>query len=397
MILHKVNRMILSLWFIVILFLYTYSTEVNSGTLYSRQATLLLYLTLIIYIAISIGLNKKIIAQINNFDLGVILLGSYIILNTLVYSNSFTTNLNLAFMVLLMYLFFKIVQIKVRYNGTNEIHKIYNFIMNTFILFMLLSTIVALLISLDTFNLFPVPNISLYNNRAQSWFNNSTIYGVNLSIGIMFLIYKFIINKNMVNFILIPWFLYWLFQSGGRTGIVTSSVGLIVFIITYYEKSLLKGFLFLISLVYTFYITLFDYLLENFHVFRRFFEGNIGYRDVLFQQVYSIWEKQNIINQFFGLGTYSLMNKYNFSAHSGFLLLWFEYGVIFLIIYTIFIASVLLKYLSVIKNTKTENKSLLILGLALSTMFIVAELSVNITVSTRYGFSLIILFAALPY
>lgn len=397
-ILQFIKSFLLSSYALIVLFLYTYATKVNGGAIYVNYAIILLYLGILLYLFFLLIGKKEIIKL--HFGVLDAILSSFLIcliLSSLLYPNGFFTNINISTMLILMYSLIKVLQYKTEVIGIYPTIKIYEFIFNIFIVFMLLSTIVALLHTFYNFSVFAIPDIENHK-RIQSWFSNSTMYGINLSLAIIMTYYKYTKNKNLIFLILALWLVYWLILSGGRTGIIMLIIGFIVNLFFQYKKNIL----FLLGVIFTLGITfekyLYSYLTKNFLLFRRFEQGGLGSRDEKAQAVFEYWSNLNIFNQIFGSGTNSLIEKYVFSAHSGYLRLFFEYGIIFMIIYIFFIIWISKKYIVAIRNENDKKlKNLLITGFSLVCMFFVADTTVIISISPLYDFSFLLIFSALPF
>ncbi|ATW24496.1 hypothetical protein [Candidatus Formimonas warabiya] len=393
----KLKNFIVRMYLLIVLFLYTYSTGVNTGTIYSNRALIILYSGIGMYLLYSFIIKKnKFLRKVTQFDICIIIISYYVLFSSVMYSDAFSTSMNIFVMIILIYLLIKTLQFRTYYLGTDELINIYEFLFNTFIIFILISTIVAFLDNLNIFTLFPLPDITYYK-RVQSWFSNSTMYGLNISIGIIFIYYNYCKSKNIIHLLLIFWFIYWLLMTGGRTPLIITIIGFIICLLfRVKKKSLYYLTSSIIGLVGSYYL-FFDYLTRHFIIFRRFANGGIGSRDIKMHDVFTIWGQQNIIKQILGSGTNSLRDIFMYSAHSGFLRLWFDYGALFVLIYCIFIFLVIKKYIIVIRNADNKIKNLLIIGLAVTCMFLFAETMVIITISARYDFSLLLIMTALPY
>lgn len=398
-------KLVIRIYLFVVLFLYTYSQGINTGELYFRQAIIMFYLGIITYLAYCFIIKKyKILKNIGFFDIGIIFLVYYILFSTIIYDKSFTTNINLTILIILMYLVAKTFKFESVEFGLEKVNDNFNFLFETFIYFIFFSTIVAFLNQINLFNIIPIADIT-YSKRVQSWFNNSTMYGINITIAIMFCFYKYKDSSSIQKLaiiITIMWFFYWLLLAGGRTGLMMLFLGFILyFLFSYKEKVLFfLGALFL--LVTTFYNHIMDYLANNFAIFTRFDSSDmLGQRDVMFYEIIDFINKQNLVNQLFGLGTnsfnYEYRHEFTFGQHSGFLKFLFENGYIFIILYSTFILLVVSNYLiSIKKSANSQEGKLLIIGCSLTIVLFVGETMVVMTMTANYYFALILLLAAIP-
>ncbi|MFF2588516.1 hypothetical protein ACFVSS_11565 [Peribacillus butanolivorans] len=393
------------IYLMVVLFLYTYSTGINTGELYFKQAIIMFYLGIIIYLAYCFMIKKyKILKGVDIFDISIIILVYYIVFSSILYDRSFTTNINLSILIILMYLVVKTLKFESIEFGFKMVVFRFNFLFETFIYFIFLTTIVAFFNQINIFSLFPIADIT-YSKRAQSWFNNSTMYGVNIAIAIMFCFYKYNVSSNKHKLVIIMeiiWFFYWLLLAGGRTGLMMLLVGFTLYILLSYKEKVLffLGPPFLLVII--FYNAITDYLYSNFVIFSRFNSGDtLGARDVMFYEVIDFMSKQDLVNQLFGMGTNSYNYKYRqeftFGQHSGLLKFLVENGSIFIIIYSTFILLVVINYLiSIKKSANPIKKNLLIVGCALTIMLFIGETMVVMTMTANYYFALILLLAAIP-
>ncbi|WP_143422763.1 hypothetical protein [Halanaerobium congolense] len=130
---------------------------------------------------------------------------------------------------------------------------------------------------------------------------------------------------------------------------------------------------------------------------RRLMNGGFGKRGLKAIEVFNIWLEQNFINKIFGSGIDNLLDVHSFSAHSGFLRLWFDFGLLFVLIYCFFIFFVIKKYIDIIKITDNNDKNLMITGFAVTLMYFFAESMIIITISSIYDFCLLLIIAGLPF
>jgi len=394
----NVKYLIVRIYFLFVLFLYTYSRGVNTGVLYARRAIILFFISAIMYLLYYFEIKKyKIFKKMEDFDIIVICLIGYIMFSTVLYPRSLVTNLNISIMTSLMYLVIKVFQYEANKKGLDIVLNKYKFVFDTFILFIFLSTIVACLYEFWGIKLFDIPDTFRFK-RAQSWFNNSTVYGINIVIAMSFVYNKYKENKNKVFIPLLVWFGYWLLMSGGRTGVIVLVVGIMINLILRYRKKIIFISIPILLLILGAYQYLYNHLMSNFLIFRRFEQGGLGSRDVKFFEVRELWNKQSLINQLFGSGTNSLRDEFSYSAHSGFLKLFFDNGLVFLVIYAIFVLIVCANYIILIRKVKDKKvKNFLITGLSLVVMFFVAETMIIITMSAIYDFALLMLISGFPF
>jgi len=392
--LKKIFSIIFKLYLIIILFLYTYSPEVNLGPPYARHAIVMLYIGISIYLFYSIFIKKNKLIKINTiFDWFMLLFIYYILFESIMYPKSFLTSINISIMIILVFLLIKIFQYNLLVYGREKIENIFEFLFSTFLIFILLSTIVAFLDLLNVFTLFKIPDISQYK-RVQSWFSNSTIYGVNIAISIMFSYYFYFRYASKKFLIIIFWLLYWMLMTGGRTALIITVIGILInFIFRYKIQKLITYFIVLITVIFF----NFSNLSRSFLMIRRLMNGGFGKRGLKAIEVFNIWLEQNFINKIFGSGIDNLLDVHSFSAHSGFLRLWFDFGLLFVLIYCFFIFFVIKKYIDIIKITDNNDKNLMITGFAVTLMYFFAESMIIITISSIYDFCLLLIIAGLPF
>ena len=389
-------------YLLTVLFLYTYSQQSNGGELYFRQALIMLYVGVIIYLFYCFVIKKyKILKSVGYFDISMFFLVHYILFTTILYDKSFVTNLNLITMIILIYMVVKTLKYETVKFGIDKAVSRYEFLFTTFIFFIFLSTVVEFINTLGLFTLFPLP---VNSAKSMSWFNNSSMYTINIGIAIMFCMYKLensISKKSKVAIIiLISWFSYWVLMSAGRTGIITLLLGVSIYVVFTYKQKVMLLIAPIILLFFS-YDSLNNYLSNNFFVFERFSMGGIGERDVMFFETIDFYSKQNIINQLFGSGTNSFKNEFSneftYGVHSGLLKIIVENGLIFILIYFTFISFSSYMFLVAIKRTKnSKQKRLLINGLSLTIFLFVGESMDLMTMTVSHYFPLILLLAAIP-
>ncbi len=117
------------------------------------------------------------------------------------------------------------------------------------------------------------------------------MYGINIVIAMSFVYNKYKENKNKVFIPLLVWFGYWLLMSGGRTGVIVLVVGIMINLTLRYRKKIIFISIPILLLILGAYQYLYNHLMSNFLIFRRFEQGGLGSRDVKFFEVRELWDR----------------------------------------------------------------------------------------------------------
>ena len=299
----------------------------NSGLVYSRYGVLLIVIVLFLYLVTSLGSLIKarsiaeywyLISMLFVFFSSMLTLESTIMLSAF---NYFLFSISL--FVLLRSLFFTYGEGLLKFFSIIIIViACISIFVGFYVIYVAPIMLPGVLIEYDVF----------FSKRMNSWFNNSTVLGLFISIAFCFLFY--LDNKKIIYrpfyWLVFVLFVLGLVFSGGRTGAFIALLAL--FSMNFrISRSTLQGGIILIF-CFLFVIMNFNYFFDNVYFIRRLMlsaDSGIGGRSEKLEFAMQLLATYDIRSLLFGKGIGSVQLYSNYSVHSGLLRQILELGIPF--------------------------------------------------------------------